>query len=346
MFYELSERIFGLEKNGKRIISLNIGDTNLPTPECAVDAAVKSIKTKKSGYGPAAGLAELRERIAEREGCGMDEVVVGPGSKHLIYALMCIIGKGGSLVFPSPHWPAYGLAARQLGIRTNVVRTKMENKWQFAELPLSNAKMAIICNPLNPTSTVYPEKDVRDAINDADRKNVPVILDEAYKGLSFRKIPNYDAIRVRSFSKEFNMEGWRLGYAIVPKKIAKKLIAYNQITATCVPEFVQRAGMACLENEKTILSKNRRIWKNRLETAARALTKAGFRFVKPESGIYVFATHDSISDCGRYASRLLGRRGVAVAPGSDFGDYKKFVRICPSQPEKVLEYAIGKMGGL
>lgn len=346
MFYELAEKALALEKNGKQIIRLNIGDTGLPTPQCAIDAAVASIKNGKSGYGSSAGLPELREKIAEREGCETDEIVIGSGSKHIIYALISIIGRDSNnknIVFPSPHWPMYGLACRQIGLNPIIVKTTMEKEWQFDALPLDNAAMTMICNPLNPTSNVYSEKSMQDMLAQAHAKNIPVIIDEAYKGLAFKPIPKYEhAIRVRSFSKEFNMEGWRLGYAIAPKDVAKKLVAFSQITSTCVPEFIQRAGMACLENENEILDRNRAIWHKRSEVAQKALRKTGFRFVQPDAGIYIFATHEKIDDANSYCLNLL-EKGIAVASGSDFGGYTKFVRICLNQTWQTLERAIGLM---
>lgn len=343
MFYELAEKALALEKNGKQIIRLNIGDTGLPTPQCAIDAAMRSMRNGKSGYGSSAGMQELRERIAERENCSVSEVVIGPGSKHLIYALMSVIGHGSknrNIVFPSPHWPMYELGCRQIGLNPITVKTTMEGGWQFDSLPFDDAAMAIICNPLNPTSTVYSEKSMQDTLAQALTKDIPAIIDEAYKGLAFKSIPKYEhAIRVRSFSKEFNMEGWRLGYAIAPKDVAKKLVAFGQITSTCVPEFIQRAGMACLENEKEILEKNKSIWKKRLSVVQNALKKAGFDFIEPQSGIYVFATHKSIKNADRLALKLL-EKGVVVSSGDYFGDYSDFIRICPNQDETVLKQAM------
>ena len=340
MFYELAEKALALERGGRKIVRLNIGDTNLPAPQCAVEAAAKSIRGGRAGYGSSAGMHELRQAIAQRENCDAANVVVGPGSKHLIYALMSVLAKK-SVAFPSPHWPMYNLAARQLGLEAKVANTTLEGQWQFDSIP--RADLAIICNPLNPTSTIYREASMRRAIAQAAENGTEMIIDEAYRGIAFEKIPSYDAIRVRSFSKEFNMESWRLAYAVAPAEVIKKVIGFNQITSTCVPHFVQEAGIACLENEKEILGRNLRIWRKRSDAACRALAAKGFRFAKPQSGIYVFATHEGIADSGEYCMRLLGK-GVAVAPGSEFGNYGKFVRICANQPEDVLEKAIEKMG--
>ena len=342
-FYEFVEKVASLERSGRKITKLHIGDTNMPAPKCAKEAAEKSMQEDGSGYGSGAGLMELREKIARREKCGVENVVVGPGSKHILYALLSVLGKGKKVVFPSPHWPAYHLACEQLGLQAVPVQTSMEENWQFGELPLEGAKMLLICNPLNPTSTVYGKELVESTIESASRKNVPVVIDEAYKGLAHEPIGNYDAIRVRSFSKEFSMEGWRLGYAIAPKEIAQKIISFNQVTSTCVPIFVQKAGIACLENEKEILEGANKIWRARLKAAAEALNDAGFSYAMPQAGIYAFATHEKMEDAWEFANRAL-EKGVAVSAGSEFGEYGKFVRICLNQEESVLRDAILKMG--
>lgn len=337
MFYELAEKIIGMEQTGKKVVKLNIGDTNLHAPEVAVEAAKKAMTNAETGYGSSAGLQKLRELASQREGCAVENIVIGPGSKHLIYGLMGVLAKGGGRIsVPAPSWPMYGLACRSLGLEFLPLSTAMEGNWQFDAIAKADA--TIICNPNNPTSTIYERAKVERAIEDAEGH---VILDEAYKGLAFEKIPSFDCIRVRSFSKEFNMENWRLGYAVVPKDIAKKLVQYNQTTCTCVAPFVQAAGVACLENEKEILAENRRVWKARMDAAVSAMRKAGFRFAAPQSAMYVFATHPSITDAGGFAMGLL-EKGVAVAPGEDFGERKFFRVACNREPE-VLGEAIERM---
>ncbi len=345
MLYEIAEKALKLEREGKRIIRLNVGDTNLPTPEIAKASAIKSIGEKKAGYGSSAGLYELREIAAQREGCEPGNIVIGPGSKHLIYGLLSILCRHGDKVtYPSPHWLAYELSCKQLGLSGCAERTSLEDGWGLGDIDVSGSRMLIICNPLNPTSTIYDEKEMRGLVEKAEDAGATLVIDEAYKGIAFREIPHYDSIRIRSFSKEFSMEGWRLGYAVLPDEIAKKLIKYNQITCTCVPNFVQMAGIACLENEKAILEENRKIWKSRMEFAQKALARHGFRFAKAEAGMYVFATHEGIDESGSFALSLLDE-GVAITPGTAFGDYKKFIRICANQPENLLEEAIEKMAG-
>lgn len=341
MFYELVQKAYDLESQGKRIIRMSIGDTNLPTPQKVVDAAVKSLQSQKAGYVASGGINPLKEAIAKREGCSPENVVVGPGSKLLITSIIYLFTKpGDKVVFPSPFWPAYRLMCQRFEREPVIVKGDEKRNWEFDELPLDDAGLVILCNPSNPTSAIYSEAVVNRVLKRAKEKNVPVLLDEAYKGIAFEEIPKYDAtFRVRSFSKEFNMEGWRLGYAVGPEDMISRVEKFNRLTITCVPNFIQQAGVTCLSNEKEILDVNRSTWVKRRQIAERILKKAGFRFNKPKSGIYVFATHDKISDSGKFALDLL-EKGVAISPGACHGDHNNYVRITLNQEEKLITEAL------
>ena len=337
LFYELAEKALALERSGKPLLRLNVGDTGLPAPEVAVRAAQACLEKRKFGYGPAAGMMELRQRIAQREQCAPENVVVGPGSKALLFGLLSILKKSfPKVALPSPFWPAYPLIIKHLTMGLEVVKANPEHDWTISTD--FSPQLVLLCNPLNPTSTVYPDSTVLELLESASNCGGTVILDEAYRGLSFESIPRYDSIRLRSFSKEFNMEGWRLGYAVTPKELAEKLERFNQMSFSCVPEFVQQAGLACLQDEENLLKQNRREWMRRAQVASRALKKEGFVFSKPQAGIYVFATHPELKESEAFALRALDK-GIAVAPGKDFGQPNYF-RICLNQEPEVLEEAI------
>lgn len=341
-FYEIAERAFAKEAAGERVIRLNVGDSFLPTPACAIDAAVRSLRDEKATYGPAMGLLSLRERIAVREGCHVDQVVVGPGSKHLLFGLVSVLRK--RVAVPTPCWPAYELICSHAGVPFHPIETTLTRRWQLDvdAIDLSEVGALILCNPCNPTSTIYEERSVRALLDKANQTGTQVILDEAYRGVSFETIPSYPAIRVRSFSKEFSMEGWRLGYALVPAGMASRLQSFLHVTTTCVPLFTQRAALAVLDQEQALRAQAVAIWKRRAEAATDALRRRGFSFCDPQAAMYVFATHPLLDDAEQYALRLV-QRGVVVAPGTGFGDYRRFVRVCFNQQPAVLEEAVELM---
>jgi aspartate aminotransferase len=344
VFYELAARAKQMEMEGRRVIRLNVGDTNLPTPPCAVEAAVTYLQARKAGYEPAQGMPALLEAIARREGCLPENVVAGPGSKHLIAALISTLTQpGDGVIILSPHWPAYGMICGEFGRVPLFVKSRPESGWLPDAIPYGKGKAIILCNPLNPVSIVYPPAFVEEVINEAARHGVAVVIDEAYRGLAFQEYPRYDgAIRVRSFSKEFNMEGWRLGYVASPAPVARRLTRFNQITATCVAPFVQAAGIACLQKEKELLSENLKNWKERTSAAVNMLSGTGMSFTVPTAGIYLFATHSNITNGDRFVLELL-EKGVALAPGSCFGDYGNYVRICLNQDVPLMREALDIM---
>lgn len=342
MFYELHEKVLQLETSGKRIIKLNVGHTALSTPRCAVTRAVEVLSGSKSAYGSSQGTKTLLEMAAEREEVSPDCICVGPGSKHLIYALLSILKrKGASVATPAPYWPAYPLMAKELDMPFVSVSTSLENDWALPTLPCDNTVgIILICNPGNPTSTCYTQSSLDDLVKKASAAEIPVILDEAYRDIAFTKIETIQgAIRVRSFSKEFNMEGFRLGYVVAPPSIIQEVIRFNQLTITCVPNFVQEAGCAVLKERSTLLKEHTRIWSERLSYLTNVMREIGFEFADPKAGMYIFATHSRIENGENFCMKLLDK-GVAVAPGTGFGNFSNFIRISASEEIPVLKEAM------
>jgi aspartate aminotransferase len=273
--------------------------------------------------------------------------MVSSGSKMALFNLLSILGKK-RVILPKPCWPAYELICKQLGLEVVAVQTTMSEKWMFKLPKLEARDVIILCTPLNPTSTFYPKELVDKTIEEAERVGAVVIIDEAYRGLAYEEVspPKYNyqnAVRLRSFSKEFNMEGWRLGYAVAPKEIVAKMVKFTQISTTCVPPFTQLAGLACLENEKAIIKENMTVWEKRNKMSQRLLRDAGFEFTTPDAGIYVYLTHPKMKDQqgSAFVEKCL-ENGVVIAPGDEFGN-SDFVRFCINQPEEVLIEAVKKM---
>ena len=131
----------------------------------------------------------------------------------------------------------------------------------------------------------------------------------------------------------------------MPKEISTHVIKYNQITITCSPDFIQRAAITALEDEKQITDNNRKVWRERCNLVVDELQKAGFKLAKPQAGIYVFAKHPKIKDSGKFAAALLEKEGIAIAPGNSFGE-AQFFRICINQENQILIDSIRKMGNV
>ncbi len=336
LFYQLTEEVIRREAAGKSLIKLHIGSTNLKTPEPAVEAARLFLQASRSSYGSAAGQPGLRAALAKREGRPVEDIVVGPGSKQLIFALAAISNRK-RFVTAAPYWPAYRLIAEQLRMEFVAIETTLENRWSLPEYKSSADDFIVLCNPVNPTSTLIEPTGFATWITEAKRRGGLVVVDEAYRGIAFREQPLWDAVRVRSFSKEFNMEGFRIGYVVSGSDISAQLIAFNQISITCVPPFIQSAAEACIVHEKELLSAHRAIWQRRTAALARGLRQIGFEFVDPDSGMFLFARHPAIRDSNAFTLGLLDR-GVSVSPGSGFGNFDSYIRLSASEePDELLK---------
>ena len=352
MLYEISEKAMQLENQGKEIIKFNLGDPDLPTPPEIVEAAYLAMKQGKTKYSSAAGEKELREELARIHGVSVDNVVVTTGSKWAIFSLMFLLLKSGeNVVVPSPHWTSYELAAKKVGAEIRFLKSDLASDWkvdadQLEALIDEDTRMIILNSPNNPTSKVIDDKTFGKIVQVAQSKGVTVLSDEVYSDISFVKTKSIldfgeDNILVSGFSKSFLMTGWRIGYAVVEKELAKRMIKLNQITTTCVPAFIQYGALKGLESRKKIADDIRTQFKVRADVAYSVLSKSKMKFSRPDAPFYLFPKVDGL-DSERFALELLDK-GVAVAPGTAFGDYREYFRIALTVGEQKIREGLKKL---
>lgn len=352
--YKLSERIFELEKQGKSIVKLNIGNPGLPTPPLLVKAAQDAIAQGKTFYASGQGEKKLLEKIASMHNAEVKNATVTPGSKWAIYGLMKILlRQGDNIVTPGPFWSAFELIAKNLGGSCTLVKTDAENRWNFEPDALIDAvdaktKLIILNSPLNPTSTEYAAEDLKAVYEYAHDKKIQVLVDEAYRDLSYKTTgltPYSEYINVtNTFSKAYCMSGWRAGYLVASEELSKKLVELNQITFTNVPLFTQAAMLAGLENRESVTKATRDACAGRLKMAQSVFD--GIEYVQPDAGFYMFlkcpAKAGQKADGSKVAEAAL-EKGVAIVPGANFGGYDEYIRISLSHPEAILQPALQKV---
>jgi len=342
MLYELNEKVIRLEQEGKRIIKFNLGDPDQQTPPEIIEAAYKAMKNGKTKYSSSAGEIELREALADIHGVSEDNIVITPGSKWAIFAVMyLLLKKGENVIIPTPHWTAYDLTARSLGVETRLLKTKLESEWtvdleKLKSLIDEKTRLIILNNPNNPTSKVMDEKTVEEIVNIADDKGIKILSDEVYADISFVRTKSIlecssNHIVIKSFSKTFAMTGWRIGYAIADKELIEKIVKLNQITFTNVPVFIQEAALKALELRNEIIKRIRGEYKERADAACKLFSDTKLKFTKPDAPFYLFPKCDGL-DSEKFAFELLDK-GVAVAPGTAFGDYREHFRIALTVPD-------------
>jgi len=352
MLYEINEKALKLQNEGKKIIKLNIGDPDLETPPEIIEAAYDAMKRGKTKYSSAYGEKSLRESLANIHKVYSDNVVITPGSKWGIFSVMYMLLKdGGNVVIPTPYWTAYALTAKTLGAETRLVKTELDSNWKIDPETLERAidrdtRMIIINNPRNPTSSVIEEKVLDNIVQIAEDRTIPILSDEVYADISFVKtkgILEYggDHILVTGFSKTFTMTGWRLGYVIANTGLVEKLAKLNQITISNVPVFIQEAALKALESREKIKEKIRQEYRERAKMACDLLSKSKLEFSEPSAPFYMFPRKRGL-DSEKFALNLLDN-GVAVAPGTAFGDYREHFRISLTAPRDNLLIALNKI---
>lgn len=354
MLYEINEKALKLESEGKKIIRLNLGDPDMNTPPEIVQAAYASMQAGKTKYSSSYGELSLRKAIAEVHGVKTENVVITPGSKWAIFSTMFLLLKnGGNVIIPTPYWTAYDLIAKSFGANVKLLRTEMETGWKVDLDKLegiidSDTKMIILNNPNNPPSKVMDTQTLEGIVEIANRKGVTVLSDEVYGAISFvetKSILDYDNeckhILSNGFSKTFTMTGWRIGYLVANKPLVDKVTKLNQITFNNVPVFIQDAALKGLELREQIAANIKAKYKQRADLASAKLSAGGFQFTAPDAPFYVFPKRKGL-DSEKFTLDLLDK-GVAVAPGTSFGDYREHFRISLTAPDDQIRVALDKI---
>jgi aspartate aminotransferase len=345
-----------LEASGKRIIHMEVGEPDYSPPAIVGTALAESFRLQQYHYTDTHGIPELRDAIAQKEGEGISkhQVIVTPGGRFAVFsAITSLLRAGQELIVIEPAWPAYKECADFVGARTRVLSTTLENKWlpntkQLEEKINPSTKMIVLNYPNNPTGKVLDSKTMEKIVLIAKDHDLYLLSDEVYADYAFSEFNSirkyrYDkSILVGSFSKRYAMTGFRVGYSIANKEIISKMAKVQAAGVTSVAQPMQQAALAALGVNP---SESIKLMKRRLEFVCIKLEEMSLRFVKPDGAMYAYPELPWSEDIP-IIEKLL-EQGVAIAPGSGFGDsYKRFVRISACQPEKVLEKGLEIMASV
>ena len=268
--FEILARARELEAAGRRVVHMEIGEPDFDTPDGIKKAAVDALYDNHTHYTPSGGLPSLRETIAEyasrfrnmTPAWDAQNVVVSPGAKPIIWnTLSALLGPGDDFVYFDPAYPAYASCASYLQANVHAIPLRESRNWrmdldELARIVSKNTKLVVINSPHNPTGGVLTRSDLETIAELAERYDFLVLADEIYSRnfyldsefLSIASLPGMRerTIVVDGFSKAYAMTGWRLGYAIMPERLAKAVTLFNNNTFSCVATFVQVAGIAAL----------------------------------------------------------------------------------------------------
>ncbi|MDH5658222.1 MAG: pyridoxal phosphate-dependent aminotransferase, partial [Nitrosopumilus sp.] len=274
-----------------------------------------------------------------------DNIIVSPGARFSVFtAITTLLNPGDEMIVIEPAWSAYKDCALNSGIKVRTINTTLEDKWEPSVVQIknsinSNTKMIVLNYPNNPTGKILNEK-VQDSIVELAREyNLYILSDEIYSEYSknsWKSILNYNyekSIVTQSFSKSHAMTGFRIGYAIANSEIIEKMAKLQALCITNVSEPIQYIAMKAL---KADISNNSNTVKKRLEILTQKAKEIGLEFMIPDGAMYIFArVNQEEFDGVQFANSAL-ERGLAIAPGDGFGNYKNFLRISACQDEKIL----------
>src|SRR3989338_4397378 len=337
-------RVEELERKGRNIVHMEIGQPDFKTPSPIVDAALESLRRGDHGYAPTLGIRELREAIAKRESrkrgaeVSWQNVAIMPGGKMAIFvAMSATLEAGDEVIYPDPGFPTYGNVTNYLQCIPKMLplvesRNFSFDREVFVQLISPKTRMIILNSPNNPTGGVIPADDLRFVAEYARKNGIWIISDEIYDELSFGEerapsiwdLPDVrqQSIVLNSFSKTFAMAGWRLGYAIVPDQLISAISMLSVNLFGCTATFTQHAGIvaASLSNEVIYMRSQYLERRNYLVDALNKIK--GVSCCMPEGAFYAFP---NVSSFGRKSSeiaeKLLVDFGVAVLPGTAFGEH-------------------------
>ncbi|SAL35817.1 aminotransferase [Caballeronia turbans] len=370
---ELMKEAQALERAGRDVIHMSIGEPDFTAPEPVIHAAADALKRGVTQYTNALGITLLREAIARhyRDTFGLtvdpERIVVTAGaSAALLLACMALVDNGDEVLMPDPCYPcnrhfvsaADGkpvLIASGPAERFQLTAEHVEENWGPA------TRGVLLASPSNPTGTSIEPDELRRIVDTVRARGGFTIVDEIYQGLSYDAKPvsalsfGDDVVTVNSFSKYFNMTGWRLGWLVVPRSMVSAVEKLSQNLFICASALAQHAALACFEPQTIAIYEARRLeFKRRRDYIVPALRSLGFGVpVVPDGAFYVYADtttvhHPAAGNSDALTHSMLHDAGVVLVPGADFGFHapERYIRLSYATAYSKLEEAVERLGTL
>lgn len=356
-----------LERQGRSIIHLELGEPDFHPAAPVVDALRSAVTNGRDRYCATRGIPVLREEIAaylkrtRRLDVEPEEVIVAPGCKMaLSLAMMALIEPGDEVLYPDPGFPIYPSFTRGLGAKPIPFRLSEANRFQpdldeIASKITPRTSVLIFNSPNNPTGTVFDENRVRGLADLSKKHDLWLLSDEIYARILFGgeyispwSIPGMAerTVIVDGFSKSFAMTGWRLGYGVAPRHVidAMDLLVLN--TFTCVAEFTQVAAVEALRDSTNAVDRMAAEYRKRRDLFVAGLNKiSGFRCQSPGGAFYAWVNIEETGESAEEVQKLLlEEAGVAAIAGAAFGaEGKNFLRFSLASASNLLEEALERI---
>ncbi|HZP22246.1 MAG TPA: pyridoxal phosphate-dependent aminotransferase [Terriglobales bacterium] len=365
--FEVLVRAKALEKQGRSVIHLEIGEPDMDTPANVVEAGVNALRSGYTHYGPAAGLPELREAIAAEVSASRgiqvtpEEVIVVPGGKPIIFfTMLALVDEGDEVIYPNPGFPIYEsminfLSAKPVPVPLREARDFRIDVNELAGLITDRTKLIILNSPHNPTGGIITKEDVQDIARAIGDRDIMVLSDEIYSRLTFEgepysiaSVPGFKerTIILTGFSKTYSMTGWRLGYGVMRPDLAQQFARLQTNSTSCTATFTQIAGVEAVKGDQSEPEKMRREFQRRRDVFVKGLNSIkGFSCRSPKGAFYTFPNVTATGwPSKKLADALLQDVGVAGLSGTAFGSYGEgHMRFSTANSIENLEQALDRI---
>ena len=343
--FEVLNKARALERQGKSIIHLEIGEPDFDTPANVVEAGIEALRQGWTHYAPSAGLPELRQALAEYVSrtrgvkVASDEVVVVPGGKPIIFfTILALIDEEDEVIFPNPGFPIYESMIHYVGGRAVPIPLREGRDFsldvnELASLISDRTRLIILNSPHNPTGGVLERRELEQIAEIIGDRNLMILSDEIYSRLLFdggqhfsiMSVPGMQerTILLDGFSKTYAMTGWRMGYGVMRPDLAGHMTRLMTNSNSCTASFTQVAGIEAIRGEQSSVDHMRDEFQRRRDMFVTGLNNIkGFSCRMPKGAFYVFP---NITKTGwkskPLADTLLEQAGVAALSGTAFGEF-------------------------
>ena len=368
--FEVLVKARALEAQGKSVVHLEIGEPDFDTPPNIIQAAKDALDKGFTHYGPAAGLPEARKAVADyinkTRGYDMwdaDHVVITPGAKPIMfYGMMAIIDPGDEVIYPNPGFPIYESVINFLGAKPVPLPLREDKEFRFDVGDLEaritpKTRMVILNTPQNPTGGILTREDLEQIAELAIKHNLIILSDEIYSQVTYgdfkhTSITEFEGMQERTiildgFSKTFAMTGWRLGYGLFPKEMAKVVAKLQTNCTSCTSSFSQIAGIEALD-DRTLpyVDVFLKEFERRRDAIVDGLNQIpGFRCHKPHGAFYVFPNIEATGMTSQEAADfMLYEAGVACLSGTAFGAHGEgFIRFSYANSIEKINDALNRI---
>ena len=349
----MNARAAELRATGVDVFAFGVGEPDFEPPSFVLDAAKKAIDTGVSKYTAVSGIAPLRQAICAAMGRSRgysptpDQVCVSVGAKHALFNLaLALYEPGDEVVIPAPYWVSYPEQVKLVGASPVIVSTEEANGWRMSPAELSRAltpktKAVILCTPSNPTGTAYDEAQLKALLDVLRPHDCWIIVDEIYSELVYDGFRHVSVAKIApdllerivivdGVSKSYAMTGWRIGWAIAPKSLAKALDTVQGQSTTNASAIAQQAALAALTGPQDEIAKMTSVFQRRRDAMVSGLNSIpGVKCRVPEGAFYAFSDFRAlygiewkdkpIASDEDVAFFLLEAAHVASVPGGPFG---------------------------